>query len=107
MCVQDRTLTTESAGRERSIMAVHAAVSIMEGETFWWASLDGETWLPVNQPALPEHEQEIAQLFESDGNMKPLVFARRFLQGMDANFLNEEGTRKRRVAWEISQQVSA
>lgn len=88
-------------------MPVQAAVTAMDGETFWWASLDGETWLPVNQPPRPEDDETVARLFEGDGNMKPIVFTRRWLEHESANFLTQEGQRNRRVAWEIGQHLTA
>jgi hypothetical protein len=87
-------------------MTVHAAVTRLEGEECWWASLDGETWLPVNQPPLPTHEKDLAAAFEGDGNFKPMVFTRWWLEHEGANFLNDDGIANRRIAWEISRALN-
>jgi len=46
-------------------------------DPLYWASLDGDTYLPVSRPAQPGDEETIAQLFEGDGNFKPLVWGER------------------------------
>jgi hypothetical protein len=51
------------------------------GEEFYFASLDGKSYLPVNRfvpEPTAEHAEQLAALFEGDGNFKPMTFARRW-----------------------------
>ena len=55
-----------------------------DGEVYWWASLDGESWREVNQDFTVERISEIEGLFASevDAEWKPMVFSRRYLEMM-------------------------
>jgi hypothetical protein len=44
---------------------------------FYWASLDGEHFLPVSRLPLPGEEAEVQRLFDGDGNFKPMTWAPR------------------------------
>lgn len=63
-----------------------------DAEVQWFASLDGEEWLPVNQEPTQDDEDDVAELFEpqhrDDGRgFQYLRFARRYLQHMGAEFV--------------------
>ena len=63
-------------------MAIHVAVLHLaepspEGETEQvFASLNGETYLPINRYPGIEDEERIAALFHGDGNFRPMTWAR-------------------------------
>jgi len=61
-------------------MTIHRCTIELEGETYHWASLDGEHWLPVSRPPADDEAEQVQQLFDGDGNMKPLTFTRRLLK---------------------------
>ena len=44
-----------------------------------FASLDGESYLPINRRPEPDDEESIAALFEGDGSFRPMRWARRAL----------------------------
>jgi hypothetical protein len=73
-------------------MTVHNLTLYRWGEAMPFASLDGEDWLPVSRPARPGDEEALRQLFDGDGNFRPMKFARRFfeLQPDDAKIEWEE-----------------
>ena len=48
------------------------------GEVFYFASIDGEAWLPISRPLIPGEEDEFQAVLDGDGNMRPLRFARRW-----------------------------
>lgn len=61
-----------------------------KGEVFFFASLDGEDWLPVTRRAEPGSEDQLQRLFDGDGNFKPLVWTKRYLVQSGAIFFKEE-----------------
>lgn len=58
-------------------------------EDQWWASLDGEVWLPVNREPMGEDTDAVGSLFDKpDGEgFLPMRFARRWLQFEKAEFI--------------------
>jgi len=60
-------------------MAVHNATARRWGETFYFGSLDGETWLPISRPLKPGEEQDLQALLDGDGKFLPMRWARRAL----------------------------
>lgn len=66
---------------------IHYATTELDGETFYWVSLDGHDWLPVNRPPSPDdREADIQRLFNGDGNFQPMRFTRRWLAHEGAEF---------------------
>ena len=65
-------------------MSLHKTTVSWDGETYFWASLDGETWYEVNQDFGPEQESDIRELFArgEQGEWRPMSFARRYLEMM-------------------------
>lgn len=61
-------------------MTVHNLILHRWDESFHFASLDGEDWLPISRAVAdtPEERERLARLFDGDGNFKPMRFARRF-----------------------------
>jgi hypothetical protein len=75
-------------------VAVHSlAEPSPEGETEQvFASVDGgKTYLPITRYPEPDDESRIAELFEGDGNFKPMVWDRR---AMDAWWWGEDKVTK-------------
>lgn len=65
-------------------MGLHKTTVKWGDETYFWASLDGETWYEVNQDFGPEREAELRELFTSreQEQWKPLRFTRRYINGL-------------------------
>lgn len=66
-------------------MPVHNRTISFKDETFYFASLDGEDWLEINQPLTDERTDDFRQLLEGDGNFMPLTFTRRFIDYLERN----------------------
>lgn len=59
------------------VAVMHLTEPSPEGETEQvFASLDGESYLPISRKPKAGDEDAIAQLFEGDGNLKPMSWAR-------------------------------
>lgn len=52
-------------------------------ETFHFASVDGEDWLPLNRPLRDGEEAEFFSLLNGDGNFMHMRFARRWFSFQD------------------------
>jgi hypothetical protein len=66
---------------------IHHATTIHDEQTFDWASLDGDHWLPVSRPPQDEEDEDVIRaLFEGDGNFKPMTFGRAWLLHWGAQF---------------------
>ena len=68
---------------------IHAAKIIDRGDTFWFASLDGQTWVEVNIDPRGASPEQIQGVLDGNGRMKPMTMALRFLQHRGAEFLKE------------------
>jgi hypothetical protein len=63
---------------------IHHATTVLDGETFNWVSVDGDTWIPINRaPVETDTDEMVLALIEGDGNLRPMVFARRWLVGQE------------------------
>lgn len=58
---------------------IHTRTVTTNGETFHFASLDGDHWLPFTRPAQDGDEEAVRAGFEGDGNFKPMTFGTGFL----------------------------
>jgi len=65
---------------------IYHTTTTLDGETFDWVSLDGDSWLPVNRPPSDGEEEMIQRLFDGDGNFRPLRFTRGWLAHQGASF---------------------
>jgi len=81
-------------------------------ETFHFASVDGENWLPLNRPLAEGEEDDFQATLDGDGNFLPMKFARRWFSfqrpSESAMTINCACERCRHLAdWWVSQQISA
>lgn len=68
---------------------IHAAKIIDKGDTFWFASLDGENWVGVNQdPRNAESDAVIQRIFDGDGKWRPISATRLYLFKWGAKFFD-------------------
>jgi len=65
---------------------IHAARITDRGDVFWFASLDGESWVGVNQDPRPTTEAEIRRILNGNGKWRPMTATRGFLQRWGAEF---------------------
>lgn len=66
---------------------MHKALLVEDGEKFWFASLDGEEWLPVNRQPTDDDAAAFEAALNPPSGLLPLRFGRRFLQYKEAVFL--------------------
>lgn len=57
----------------------------LDGTTQCWVSLDGDHWLPVSRDPVESDEEAIREMFEGDGNFKPLTFGTSYLVHLGAD----------------------
>jgi hypothetical protein len=79
-------------------LTVHNAVLQVGDEVFHFSSLDGESWLPVTRPGNEGEEEKIHNLFEGDGNFKPMAFTKSYLEGQGALFTMDSQTENQEEA---------
>lgn len=73
---------------ETTTEKVHAALVKLDGEDWWFASLDGEEWLPCSRQPAADDTEAVRRMFEARRGFVPMRYARRFLTWQGATFLD-------------------
>ena len=67
---------------------IHAAKIVDQGDTFWFASLDGDEWIGVSVDPRDSTEAAVQRAFDGNGRFRPMRATRGFLQRYGAKFFD-------------------
>ena len=67
---------------------IHAARIDDTDGTYWFASLDGDSWIGVSIDPRDQTERAVQRCFDGDGKFKPMRCSRSFLRHFGAQFFD-------------------